>query len=523
MPQSNLRLEILGTSINMTVDEDLSYLEKLSADYQARVEAVRRSTGLKDPLKIAVLTGYSLCDELWKAGEERNKREEALPEKEETLRRTLSLITRLDKTIGEDSFPAVRGFYPLKNPVKHYDWGSPLWIPRMLGIDNPGGEPWAELWMGAHPASPSMLEGTEKNLGQLIAADPPRYLGEEWADSGALPFLFKFLAASRPLSIQAHPGKEQARQGWLRENEEGIPLDAPERNYRDDNHKPEIICALSPFTALCGFRSPADIRSLFSLFFAGAPPSLRNGLAPLWDSFTARGEGAPALRTFFKNLFAVSPGTRGELTDFVLSTAAPPEFDRELGKLIRSFAKFHPGDPGILAPFYLNLIHLESGQAVYLPAGILHAYVEGFGVELMAASDNVLRGGLSSKHVDVDELMNILYFHPFVPELLSPPVPNLDGSGEPASGRSGVFTYPSRCKEFCLSAVESLEGLFPLRGPAVIAVTRGRLRVSGGGGAERELKPGESAFISPEARLSFAGDYTLYAASIPPSWAPPFA
>jgi mannose-6-phosphate isomerase len=516
MPQSSLRLEILGASINITVDEDRSYLERLLADYQAKVEAVCQSTGLKDPLKIAVLTGYSLCDELWKAREERN-RQESSPEKEETLRRTLRLITRLDKTIREDSFPAVQGFYLLKNPVKHYDWGSPLWIPRMLGIDNPGGEPWAELWMGAHPASPSMLEseGTEKSLGQLIAADPPRYLGEEWADSETLPFLFKFLAASRPLSIQAHPGKEQARQGWLRENEKGVPLDAPERNYRDDNHKPEIICALSPFTALCGFRSPADIKSLFSLFFAGAPLSLQNGLAPLWSSFVNMGEGAPALRTFFKNLFAVSPSTRRELTDFVLSTAAPREFDGELGKLIRSFAKFYPGDPGILAPFYLNLIHLERGQAVYLPAGILHAYVEGFGVELMANSDNVLRGGLSSKHIDVDELMNILYFHPFVPELLSPPVPEC--SGESASGASGVFTYPSRCKEFCLSVIEGLEGPFPLRGPAIIAVTRGRLRVSGGEGAVRELKEGESAFISPESRLTFAGDYTLYAASLPPS------
>jgi mannose-6-phosphate isomerase len=511
MPQSSFRLEILGTSISITVDEDPSYLEKLFSDYQAKVEAVRQSTGLKDPLKIAVLTGYSLCDELRKAGEAGNAEENCIPEKEETLRRTLSLITLLDKAIGEDAFPVVRGFYPLKNPVKHYEWGSPLWIPRMLGIDNPAGEPWAELWMGAHPASPSMLEdeGGEKSLGQLIAADPRRYLGEEWAESGALPFLFKFLAASRPLSIQAHPGKEQARLGWLRENEAGVPLDAPERNYRDDNHKPEIICALSPFTALCGFRSPADIESLFSLFFAGAPLSLQNGLAPLWGLFANRGDGAPALRNFLKNLFALSPNIRRELTDFVLSAAVPPGFDGELGALLRSFAKFYPGDPGILAPLYLNLIHLESGQAVFLPAGVLHAYVEGFGVELMANSDNVLRGGLSSKHIDVEELMNILYFHPFVPELLNPP----------ASGCSGVFTYPSGCSEFCLSVIKNLEGPFPLRGPAVIAVTQGRLRVSGGG--ERELGRGESAFISPESRLTLGGNYTLYAASIPPSSAPP--
>ncbi|MDR0400956.1 MAG: mannose-6-phosphate isomerase, class I [Treponema sp.] len=518
MPQSSLCLEILGTSINITVDEDPSYLEKLLADYRDKVESIRQSTGLKDPLKIAVLTGYSLCDELWKAGEDRKKGEDSSgTEKEETLRRTLNLIARLDETIGKDPFPVDRGFYPLKNPVKHYQWGSPLWIPRMLGMPNPGGEPWAELWMGAHPASPSMLaaEGMEKSLDQFIAADPPRYLGEEWAESRTLPFLFKFLAASRPLSIQAHPGKEQARQGWLRENEQGVPLDAPERNYRDDNHKPEIICALSPFTALCGFRPPADIRSLVSLFFANAPPSLRNGFAPLWRSLADTEEDSSALRSFFKNLFAIPPDIRTELTNFVLSASLPPNFDRELGALIRSFAEFYPGDPGILSPLYLNLIHLENGQAIYLPPGILHAYVEGFGVELMANSDNVLRGGLSSKHIDQNELMKVLFFSPFVPELLKAP------ESAAASGFSGIFSYPSHCKEFCLSIAESFKGPFPLRGPAVVAVTRGRLQVSGSGDAEWELKQGESAFIPPESRLTLGGDYTLYAASLPLSTASP--
>jgi mannose-6-phosphate isomerase len=509
MPQSNLRLEILGTAIGITVDEEPAYLQKLLVDYNAKVEAIKQSTGLTDPLKIAILTGYSLCDELHKA------KEEFLPEKEETLRRTLNLITRLDQTITEDPPPSAQELYLLKNPVKHYQWGSPKWIPGMLGVDNGGEEPWAELWMGTHPASPSMLcvQGTEKSLGQLIAADPSRYLGKNWAAAGTLPFLFKLLAASRPLSIQAHPGKEQARQGWLRENERGIPPDAPDRNYRDDNHKPEIICALSPFTALCGFRSPVEISSLLSQFFANAPFSLQSGLAPLWAALANVGEGALfALRGFLKNLFAIPPNLRKELTVYALSVPAPPEFHAELWTLIRSFAELYPEDPGILSPLYLNLLRLEPGEAIYLPAGILHAYVEGFGVELMANSDNVLRGGLSSKHVDVEELMKILYFHPFSPELLKPPVQS------PAEGFSGIFTYPSPCKEFSLSVIEGLEGPFPLQGPAIIVVTRGSLRAAGGSGGW-ELRQGQSAFITPDSRLSFGGDYTLYAASLPP--APP--
>jgi mannose-6-phosphate isomerase len=507
MPQSNLRLEILGTTFGITVDEEPAYLQKLLADYKAQVEDIRRSTGLTDPLKIAILAGYSLCDELHKA------REDSQPEKEETLRRTMNLITQLDETITKNHFSAAQELYLLKNPVKHYQWGSPKWIPAMLGLDNSGGEPWAELWMGAHPASPSMLcvQGMEKSLGQLIAGDPCRYLGKEWAASGALPFLFKLLAASRPLSIQAHPGKEQARQGWLRENEKGIPPDALERNYRDDNHKPEIICALSPFTALCGFRSPMEISALLSHFFANASLSLQSGLAPLWAVLTNTREGGlSALRGFLKNLFAIPATLRKELTSYVLSTPSVPGFYAELWTLTRSFAGLYPEDPGILSPLYLNLLRLKPGEAMYLPAGILHAYVEGFGVELMANSDNVLRGGLSSKHIDVEELMKILYFHPFSPELLKPPVQN------PAERFSGVFSYPSPCKEFSLSLIENLQGPFPLQGPAIIIVTRGSLRATGGEETGWELKQGESAFIPPDSRLILGGDYSLYAASLPP-------
>jgi mannose-6-phosphate isomerase len=505
MARSDLRFDVLGASFTISADEEGPYLEKLLGDYYLKIQEAQKATGLRDPLKIAILTGYLLCDELHKLKQEFNA-----PEKEETLRRALSLMARLDETLEKDGPQAL---YPLENPVKHYEWGSPHWIPRLLGRENPGGEPWAELWMGVHPAAPSLLKDRpgERSLARLIAADPPRYVGKEAAANfGGLPFLFKLLAAARPLSIQAHPGKEQARQGWRRENERGLAPDAPERNYKDDNHKPEILCALSPFTALCGFRSPGDIAALLDAYFTAAPPSLRNGLAPLWDSLENPESRFP-LRDFLAGLFRLSGEIRKALTAYAFTRVqSPAGIDGTLWPLIRRLAELYPGDPGILAPLYLNLIHLESGQAIYLPEGILHAYMDGFGVELMANSDNVLRCGLSSKHIDLDELMNVLYFHPFMPELLEEPP-------EAGPESPGFFSYPSPCKEFSLSVLRNLRGPFPLRGPAIIVVTSGRLRASGEDGSW-ELGPGESAFIPPLPEPPvFSGDYVLYAASVPAS------
>ncbi|MDR2375405.1 MAG: mannose-6-phosphate isomerase, class I [Treponema sp.] len=509
MPKSNLHFEILGASFTITADEEGPYLEKLLSEYYARVLDVQKTTGLKDPLKIAILTGFLLCDEFHKLKQESGD----ISEKEETLRRTLNLIARLDETFEKDG-QVLQALYLLENSVKHYEWGSPHWIPRLLCRENPGGEPWAELWMGVHPSAPSMLKDWpgKKSLAQLIAADPPRYVGKEGAANfGGLPFLFKLLAAARPLSIQAHPGKEQARQGWQRENEQGIDLDAPERNYKDDNHKPEIICALSPFTALCGFRSPGDTVALLSAFLAGAPRSLQYGLAPLQDSLeNTAGRSRLPLRDFLAGLFNLSRELRKELSAYASTLSRIPwGIDDDTCSLIRRLAELYPGDPGILAPLYLNLIHLESGQAIYLPDGILHAYVDGFGVELMANSDNVLRCGLSSKHVDVNELMNVLYFHPFMPELLKTP-PETEPPGPV------FFTYPSPCKEFSLSLIRNFEGPFPIQVPVIVIVIAGRLQASDETGASWELGPGESAFIPPQPDMPvFSGTYTLYAASIP--------
>ncbi|MDR1443333.1 MAG: mannose-6-phosphate isomerase, class I [Treponema sp.] len=507
MSPNDLRLEILGTSFTISADEERSYLEKLLQEYYLKVRDMQKSTGLKDPLKIAILTGFTLCDELHRVRHNAHATEE-----EEALQRTINLFARLDETIGKDKNGTVQALYFLENPVKHYEWGSPSWIPRLLRRENPTGEPWAELWMGVHPAAPSMLKNQPpKSLAQLIAADPPCFVGKEAAvNFGGLPFLFKLLAAARPLSIQAHPSKEQARQGWQRENAQ----DTPERNYKDDNHKPEILCALSPFTALCGFRYPKDIDFLIFTCFAAAPRSLQNGLAPLRAALTD-GRGSP-LRDFLAGLLGMPKELREQLTAYVSTEIRnPPEIDGSIWPLVQRLAKLYPEDPGILAPLYLNLIRLEPGQAIYLPEGILHAYMDGFGVELMANSDNVLRCGLTSKHVDLNELMNVLYFHPFMPDLLT------DRPGA-APADPVFFSYPSPCKEFSLSVIRNLQGPFPLPGPAIIVVTAGRLAVSRAEAAGPdsdacwEFEPGGSAFIPPSPEpLILSGDFTLYAASIP--------
>jgi mannose-6-phosphate isomerase len=402
--------------------------------------------------------------------------------------------------------------FKLNNTIKYYDWGSPEWIPRLAGLPNEGGKPWAELWMGAHPQGPSELAppALPRLLPELIAQDPEGRLGEELAkEFRGLPFLFKLLAAERPLSIQAHPNLAQARSGWERENSLGIPLEAPQRNYKDPNHKPEIICALGPFTAMAGFRRPAEIRSLLRLF--GCP-----ALAPLLEALEEPSGtgGGEALKRFLGALFALRAEDRQALGAHARGFArdSPPADYAEEWKLTARFAELYPEDPALIAPLYLNLIALQPGEAMNIPAGILHAYVRGFGVELMANSDNVLRGGLTPKHIDVGELTAILRFAPFKPEVL-----------KPAAAGDGLEAYPSPFREFSLYRLHGREGAalpFPLRGPAILLTLEGELSIP----AEKiRLKPGESAFVVPGTRPLLSGSFeaavaaagTAYSAPLP--------
>jgi mannose-6-phosphate isomerase len=321
-----------------------------------------------------------------------------------------------------------------------------------------------------------------------------------------LPFLFKLLAAEQPLSIQAHPDLDQARAGWERENALGIPLEAPRRNYKDPNHKPEIICALSPFTAMAGFREPGEIRSLLRLF--GCPV-----LAPLLDALDARpGTGDEgALKRFLSALFSLDAESRRTLGAHArgfLRNAAPEDYAGEW-KLVAQFAELYPEDPAVIAPLYLNLITLRIGEAMNIPAGILHAYVRGFGVELMANSDNVLRGGLTPKHVDAGELTAILRFAPFRPEVLTP-----------GATAAGLETYPSPFREFSLHRLHGrgADAPFPLRGPAILLILEGELHVP----AEKlRLKRGESAFVVPAIPPVLSGSYEAAVAAVGTAYSAP--
>jgi len=389
----------------------------------------------------------------------------------------------------------------LKNPVLDYAWGSKTAIAELLGESSPSKGPQAELWMGAHPKASSTVvwEGKPHPLPDLIARYPDQILGTAAATrfGACLPYLFKVLAAAEPLSIQAHPDRNQARQGFERENKMGIALDAPERNYRDDNHKPECICALTRFWGLNGFR---DIKDMLDYFDRLEVSSLDDEQALL-----RRGD----LKTFFESLMTMDTVRKKRVTAEVGDLARVVEADDPVFRWISSLQRRYPADVGILAPIFLNLVCLRPGQAMFLEAGELHAYLEGTGIELMANSDNVLRGGLTTKHVDVPELLRVLNFESRQLDLLEP---------EPVGASERVF--PSRAEEFVLSVIDVKDGdsheSQKDRSAEILLCTAGRLNLIEEGGHRSMVARGAS-FLVPAAAPAYriSGDGTLYKASVP--------
>lgn len=292
----------------------------------------------------------------------------------------------------------------LKNIVQPYAWGSRTAIPELLGLPNPDDLPQAELWMGTHPKAPSVVQAPEGGvpLDALVERYPDDILGPRAsaAFEGKLPFLFKVLAAAAPLSIQAHPDAGMARAGFARENRLGLSLNAPERNYRDPNHKPECICALTPFWALCGFRPPAQILDHLHML---CPRGLKREIDAFAESCNAEG-----LRRLFAALLALDPLRRRKAVAEAVPKAEKAG-DETLG-WIPFLARRYPDDIGALAPALMNALRLEPGQALFLTDGVLHAYLEGTAIELMANSDNVVRAGLTSKHIDIPELFRVVRF-----------------------------------------------------------------------------------------------------------------
>lgn len=301
----------------------------------------------------------------------------------------------------------------LRGAIRTYAWGSRTAIAEFTGRPAPTAHPEAELWLGAHPGDPARLEGSdgEVSLLEVIAADPEGELGPavQRRFGPALPFLVKVLAADEPLSLQAHPSAEQAVEGYQREDRAGLPVNSPERNYRDRSHKPELLVALSDFQALAGFRPAA--RSV-ALMRALAVPALDPFIALLADQSDS--DGLRALFTTWitapqPDIDALIPAVLEGAVGYIRSGAG--EFADE-ARTILELGERYPGDAGVLAALLLNRIALTPGEGIFLPAGNLHSYLHGVAMEVMANSDNVLRGGLTPKHVDVPELLRVWDFTP---------------------------------------------------------------------------------------------------------------
>jgi mannose-6-phosphate isomerase len=383
----------------------------------------------------------------------------------------------------------------LSNTPRDYAWGSKTLIAALEGRE-PSGRPEAEVWFGDHPGSPATVhDGSGRTLDDWLPAHA--------AASGVparLPYLLKLLAAGAPLSIQAHPSKAQAEEGFAREDAAGIPRDAGDRNYRDDNHKPELIVALSErFEALAGLRDLGRTRLLVGALGDSA------GVRAL-SQHLAGPDAAAALRGTIGWLLGGE--ARAEVEEIIAAavaaaSAGPADFADELA-LARRLAEAYPGDAGVVVALLINLVSLRRGEAIFVPAGVLHAYVDGLGVELMAASDNVLRGGLTPKHIDVDELLGLLDAAPSDPPVLAP---------VPLDDRSELFD--AGVPDFVLvrSAVDRDAAAVALRGTAIVLATTGRVRVTGASGQALELTPGQAALATAdEGPLAIEGTGEVFVA-----------
>ncbi len=376
----------------------------------------------------------------------------------------------------------------LHNQPRDYAWGSKTLIPDYFGVAETG-RPMAEVWFGTHPGSPTMIEGPEvKSLADLLGKN--------------LSFLLKILAAETPLSIQAHPSVAQAREGFERENALGIPLSASNRNYKDANHKPEMIVALTNFEALCGFRPEAQIRNL--LLDMVEAPEVSDAFVSIsrgWlDAFEQGG-----LRAL--TMAVLGYGTDGrDLTGFNSELSGLADFSARF-ELAARLNELYPGDPGVVIALLMNHVVLAPGEALYLPAGNIHAYLAGLGVEIMANSDNVLRGGLTPKHIDVTELTRVLNFE-------AEPVPLV----KPKELARGLMSYETAATDFelyraTLSSANLLAEI-NLAKPSVLLCTAGLVSVTNSLGERLELARGEAAYMSEDARhFSLAGSGELFIAA----------
>lgn len=383
--------------------------------------------------------------------------------------------------------------------MQPYSWGGTDFIPSLLNVSNTEKKPFAEYWLGAHPAAPSVLTDENLSLPDFIAQDAAATLGEEVArEFGALPYLFKILDVRQMLSIQVHPSKAAAEEEYEKENKKGVPPAAPHRNYKDRNHKPELMVALSDFYLLHGFKPEAELEAVLGRV---------KELAFLLPVF--KGSGYKAL---YEDVMTMPQEKVDEMLRPLMQTIIPAYEKGELRKndehfwaarAALTFCRNDHYDRGIFSIYFFNVLHLARGEAIYQAAGLPHAYLEGQNVEVMAASDNVLRAGLTDKHVDVPELMKHVKFDPTHPKIIR-------ANGDPEQS----FFAP--VEEFFLKRYEA-EKTVSLSAPTgtVVFVYEGKGKASAHG-ETIEINRGEAVFLPAGSEVlveSLNGPLTFYTVS----------
>ena len=399
--------------------------------------------------------------------------------------------------------------FDLTGHLQHYEWGSQTALPEFLGQEADG-DPWAEVWFGAHPLAPATVPGGAR-LDDVLDAEPDRMLGSDVARAfgGRLPYLLKVIAAERPLSLQVHPTREHAAESFAAESAAGIALDSPRRTYRDANHKPEMLIALTPFTALCGFRTPRRA----AVILDGLGTDLTDRLHRLLrENPTAHG-----MRAAFRTLVSTSLRPATSAVDEVVEacraraeagTSPSPRIDRSVTLL----AEHHPGDPGVVAALLLNPVSLQPGEAMFVPAGALHSYISGTGIEIMAASDNVLRAGLTPKRVDADEVLQC------VSVTAAPPLRVAPERQNPTS-----IAYYAPVDDFELAITELTDSLgapiephrIPGSGPRIVLGLGGATTLVTSAGSH-PLRAGQAVFVpAADGPLRAWGAGSFAQASVP--------
>jgi len=373
----------------------------------------------------------------------------------------------------------------ITNQARDYAWGSKTLISDYFGIPATG-QPMAEIWFGTHDGSPASLADGSAILTQKIGRQ--------------LPFLMKILAADSPLSIQAHPNSAQAEAGFERENAQGISLTSTKRNYKDDRHKPELVVALTDFEALAGFKPLDEIQQLFADL--SEHPGVSTGFRTMsanWLALLLEADG-------LKKLFASISNSKSNLDGFNAELASLADGEAQFA-LAERLNLLYPGDCGVVLSLLLNHIYLEPGEALFLDAGKPHAYIQGLAIEVMASSDNVLRGGLTQKNVDLPELEKVISYEAEEQETILP-----------REISKGLFHYPCAAEDFLVYRAELSGSVvmadLNLPGESIVLCTAGEVAISNSIDEREVLRRGEAAYIAADSsRFTLAGSGTVFIAT----------